>query len=44
MIVPTTFEANEEADFILRVFSEKNSDVIEMDHNTGIVHASVQYI
>ena len=27
MVVPTTFDPNEEADFILRVFSEKKDDV-----------------
>ena len=42
LILPTTYEPNEEADFILRIFSEKDSDVIEMDNNTGIVKSAVR--
>jgi calpain len=35
IVVPSTFEPNEEGDFILRVFSERNSDkVSELDDET----------
>jgi calpain len=36
MVVPTTFEPNQEGEFILRVYSEKPDEVKELDDATGI--------
>lgn len=35
-IVPSTFEANEEGEFVLRVFSEKKNNMQELDSDIGL--------
>jgi calpain, invertebrate len=43
-IVPTTFAQNEEADFMLRIFSEKPSDVNELDMANTMVEVQALVI
>jgi calpain len=39
-VVPSTFEASEEGEFLLRVFSEKSNNMEELDDTVGISDAA----
>ena len=41
-VIPTTFDADDEADFIIRLFSEKPNELVEADVKTSVIQAKTE--